>query len=428
MKLETQLFASDRVRRIYFVYFAGAIIIVIALLFVVLSYQRLVRVQQNPVQLSDRAVSLAAAAQSLPPKQLHLVTKGPLRQGLHVQISKAPPPESTLINQGDLSGLREAIMNQPDQFDLSVQVADQRWLTLRHHLVTKPLLFYGFMLSSFVLLVAFAAWMFGLVRRLAYPLGGFVKAAQRFGIDIQAPPIAVTGPPELQQAIAAFNQMQAQVKQLVDDRTQMLAAISHDLRTPITRLKLRAEWMSDQKQQAKVLADLEEMQQMIDSILSFARDYSSQEALAKLDLNALLDTICDDLIDAGRDVRYQGLGRAPIQGRLLALKRALSNLIENAVKYGGQAQVELVRDGSQLQIKIKDQGPGIPESELKKVFLPFYRVDAARTSGAGGSGLGLAVARDIIRAHAGDIQLRNLKPAGLLVLVTLPLQVSTLSS
>jgi signal transduction histidine kinase len=219
--------------------------------------------------------------------------------------------------------------------------------------------------------------------------------------------------------------MQDRVRRLLHDRTQMLAAISHDLRTPITRLQLRAEYLQGTNQYDKAIADLKEMENMISSILSFARDHVRSENMERFDLNALLQTLCDDLADVGSHVVYHSeLQRMPYFGRIVALKRAINNLIENAVKYGDRAEVSLKQTDKELQIRISDEGPGIPQDQLEKVFAPFYRVDTARSPKKSGTGLGLAVARDIIRAHGGEIRLYNREPHGLTAVISLPRQES----
>ena len=193
--------------------------------------------------------------------------------------------------------------------------------------------------------------------------------------------MALQGSREMKEAIAAFNQMQSRIKRLVSDRTQMLAAISHDLRTPITRLQLRAEYISDEKQYNKSLDDLKEMETMISSILSFSRDYASTEPIELFDMNALLATMCDDFTDTGKPATYNCHDkRITIKARLIPIKRALTNLIENAIKYGESANISLIPQDELLQIKIEDAGPGIAEHQMDKVFDPFYRIDPAKVS------------------------------------------------
>ena len=258
------------------------------------------------------------------------------------------------------------------------------------------------------------------VRRASQPLSMLAGAAERLGLDTGAPPVSEAGPLEVRRAAQAFNRMQQRLGALVRDRTQMLAAISHDLRTPITRLKLRAEWIDDPEQQAKVLADLDEMEAMIAATLSFARDDPAHEPRKALDLAHLLRTICDEVIDAGGEADYSGPDRATIVGRPLALKRAFSNLIGNAVAYGTRAMVVLDGTEDSAHIFIDDDGPGIPESELETVFEPFRRLEASRSRETGGVGLGLAVVRAVVGAHGGRVTLVNRPAGGLRAEVMLP--------
>ena len=208
---------------------------------------------------------------------------------------------------------------------------------------------------------------------------------------------------------------------MVDDRTQMLAAISHDLRTPLTRLRLRAGRLTDAELRKGIESDLEEMEQMIDGTLAFLRDDTRTEEIGQVDLAAILLTLADDAADSGQDVSIETPRQLIVSGRHLALKRALGNLIQNAIKHGGRARVTAVRDGRLLRISIEDDGPGIPSDQLEAVFEPFYRLDPSRGRNTGGHGLGLTVARSIIRAHGGDVVLANRSPHGLEARVTLPI-------
>ena len=273
-------------------------------------------------------------------------------------------------------------------------------------------------------LLRFALWMglvglviFGLSfwagRRLSAPLKRFADAAQRLGIDGEAPLLPEAGPRELRQATRAFNQMQTRLHRFVEDRTQMLAAISHDLRTPLTRLRLRAEFVDDPEQQRKMLADLEEMEAMIASTLAFARDDARKEPRVTIDLAALLQSLVDDLGDAGYTIDYTGPEHRTVACRPVALRRAIGNLIDNALKYGGCARVTLLdqQEPGHVAVRIDDDGPGIPVSEQEKVFAPFYRLERSRSRDTGGTGLGLSVARTIARAHGGDVTLLN-RPSG----------------
>lgn len=271
------------------------------------------------------------------------------------------------------------------------------------------------LMAAAVVLLAFLS-----VRALTSPLGALSHAAERLGLDMTSPPLPETGPREVRQAARAFNGMQSRIKKLVSDRTQMLAAISHDLRTPITRLRLRAEFVEDDEQRAKMMADLAEMEAMIASVLAFIREDTQKEEARPVDITALVGTVCDDLADAGADVRLESAPAMPALCRPLALKRALSNLLDNAVKYGGKARVSLAKQDGHLRIDIEDHGPGIPDDLREKVFSPFYRIESSRNRGTGGTGLGLTVARSVISAHGGDIELHNRSGGGLRVSVRLP--------
>ncbi|TAN59199.1 MAG: two-component sensor histidine kinase [Magnetospirillum sp.] len=214
--------------------------------------------------------------------------------------------------------------------------------------------------------------------------------------------------------------MQGRIRRFVDDRTQMLAAISHDLRSPITRLRLRTELLPEGEGRDKMLRDLDEMEAMVASSLDFARGEAADEATQTIDLAATLEAICDNAADMGLATEFEWERRLVCACRPAAIKRALANLIENAARYGRQAKVRAYSNEQAIEVVIEDAGPGIPEAELEKVFGPFYRVEGSRNRKTGGIGLGLTVARGIIRAHGGDILLQNRPEGGLRVTVTLP--------
>lgn len=271
--------------------------------------------------------------------------------------------------------------------------------------------------GSAVIVLIFALWAAHLVTR---PLKRFAEAADRFGVDVSAPPLPEHGSRELRKATRAFNRMQDRLRRLVSDRTLMLAALSHDLRTMLTRLKLRADFIEDVPQRQKALADIDEMQAMLDVTLSFARDETTEEARTPVDLSSLLESLCDDLRDSGQQVDYESGDRITIRCQPVAVRRMFSNLIGNAVKYGDEAHVTASRDGSNVVIKVADRGPGIPPEMWEQVFTPFFRLEGSRSRETGGTGLGLSVARSIVRRHGGDIALSNRPEGGLIVTVTLP--------
>ncbi len=305
--------------------------------------------------------------------------------------------------------------------EVSLQMADKSWLNFAAPAVpVQPIWASPYLLSivlATAMVLALSAWA---VRRATEPLALFAHAAERLGTDVNAPALVEEGPREVRRAAAAFNEMQRRLGRFIRDRTQMLAAVSHDLRTPITRLRLRAEFVEDAEQRKKMLADLEQMESMIAATLAFARDDAAEELRKPFDLGVLLQDLCDDAADAGHAATYEGAPHFAYRGRPTALKRAFVNLIDNAIKYGGMAKVALATEGDGLSVVIEDEGPGITEDELEKVFTAFYRVEPSRSRESGGTGLGLAVVRSVVRGHGGDVVLANRVEGGLRATVTLP--------
>jgi signal transduction histidine kinase len=233
-------------------------------------------------------------------------------------------------------------------------------------------------------------------------------------------PLPEDGPGEVRRAARAFNTMQNRLKRFIQDRTQMLAAISHDLRTPITRLRLRAEFVDDDDQRSKMLKDLEEMEAMIAATMAFARDDAANEPIVATDLAALLNAIVTDCRTVSYDATYVGPATCDIPARPLALKRALVNLVENAIKYGSRARITLQINGDVVDILIDDDGPGIADRDRERVFAPFVRLEASRSRETGGVGLGLTTARNTVRGMGGDVELLSRVEGGLRVRVSLP--------
>lgn len=291
---------------------------------------------------------------------------------------------------------------------ISYQLTDGSWLTF----VTPPAPpppFWGtrfFFLSMMMLLVLIGTTVWA-VRRSTRPLGRFALAAQRLGLNVNAPPMDEEGPREVRRAAQAFNRMQHRLQAFVKDRTHMLAAISHDLRTPITRLRLRAEFIEDDEQRLKMLGDLEEMEAMIASTLQFARDDAVGEPNKVLDLAALVRGLCTDAVQAGDEVVFSGPESLMFDGREVALKRMVANLIGNAVRYGERARVTLGICEDEVCLTVSDDGPGIAEDMMERVFDPFVRVEGSRSRETGGVGLGLTAVKTIVQAHGGHIDLMN---------------------
>ena len=258
-------------------------------------------------------------------------------------------------------------------------------------------------------------------RQLSRPIMRLAGAVQRFGLDPHAAPMPETGPRELRQVIATFNAMQAQIRRLISYRTTMLAAMSHDLRTPLTRIRLRGEFIDSEEQRQKLFRDIDEMAAMVEGALAFFRDDAAVEAATAFDLTGLLQTIANDYADQGIDIPVTPAKRVICRGRPFTLKRAFTNLIENAVKYGTPPEITLCPGTETVVVSILDRGPGLPLGTLEDVFNPYYRIETSRNRATGGVGLGLTAARSIIREHGGDIVLENRAGGGLEARVTLPM-------
>jgi signal transduction histidine kinase len=257
-------------------------------------------------------------------------------------------------------------------------------------------------------------------RRLTAPISAFAAAAERLGRDPNAPPLEVKGPAEVGVAARAFNEMQERLRRYVQDRTAMIGAVAHDMRTPLTRLRFHIE-QAPPELRRKMAADIADMDAMVAATMEFVREAAQPGDRAKLELSSLLDRVVEDFAELGKDVRLKEAERVVIDGDHLALKRMLANLIENAVKFGDCAEAELRRDEGAVTIDIEDRGPGLAEQDLERVFDPFERVEPSRSRDTGGIGLGLTVARSIARAHGGDIVLANREQGGLRARVSLPI-------
>lgn len=263
-----------------------------------------------------------------------------------------------------------------------------------------------------------AAWI--AARWLSRPINQMARAASELGESLERAPLDDTrGPSEIRQASMVFNQMQARLKQQIAERNRFLAAVSHDLRTPITRLKLRAEKIDAQDLQKDIQGDINEMTAMIDATLDYLRGEGRPEEPCFLDVSALVHSLAENAGERGEVVTVSGIAQ-PIMAQAMALQRCLNNLIENALRYGNRADIELDDTGDKLIISIRDAGTGIPEEQLEAVFAPFYRLDASRSRYTGGVGLGLSIARDLAQKQGGSLTLRNASEGGLIATLALP--------
>lgn len=273
---------------------------------------------------------------------------------------------------------------------------------------------YALLFASCLALLAYIV-----ARMVTQPLRQLAVAANELGRNIDQPPLAELGPTEVRHAAAAFNAMQAQIRNYVQERTQMLAAITHDLQTPLTRIRLRLEKVQDKELQTRLVEDLLAVQGMIRDGLDLARSLNSGEPMQHTDFDSILDSVCADATEAGQNVTLSGTAFASVMAQPSALRRCLVNLIDNAANYGGYAHVTVNRDGEKLSVRIRDGGPGIPEAQLEAVFNPFFRLEGSRSRDTGGTGIGLAIARNIAVKHGGSVFLQNHPDGGLVAVLEL---------
>jgi signal transduction histidine kinase len=376
---------------------------------------------------SERAS--AAAAASLPAIRVHEQIGEP-------PSIAAPPP-------GAESALKafESVINQPGHTvtagftpspegaqanvrRIAIDVGEQTWLVfdvrmpqwVRPGVIPERLLLSMVILTG-VPLVLLTVWA---TLKVTNPLRRLAVFTERFGDLGSHKPLPTDGTREIRKLATAFNAILERLHRMVADRTNMLAAISHDLRTPLTRLRLRTEALEDGALRGKMLRDIQAMDFMVASTLGYIEQQHSREAPEALDLAALMQTLCDDFADGGYDVTYEGPLHCAASCRPIAMERALNNLIDNAVKFGGHVQLSLHPTGDSLVVEVRDDGPGIAADEREKVLKPFYRTDTARGSDTGGVGLGLAIVNTIVEADGGTLQLLDAEPRGLCVRLRLP--------
>lgn len=333
--------------------------------------------------------------------------------GLAEQMMNRSPMRHGFGGLGPFAGFRE--------LQVAIPLRDGQWLTFATILPESGAAFsVRFLVSMAVMAVItflVAVWV---VRRVTAPLTALSRAALRLGEDLNAPPMPEVGTVETRQAAHAFNAMQARLRGMIEDRTKMLAAISHDFRTPLTLLRLRVENVDDPAEREKMLSTIADLDAMVAATLAFASDGAAQVPRRATDLTALIGSITDDLADGGLPVCMESCPPVIYACDPSSLKRALTNLIDNAVNYGGNAKVAIHETPQVIEITIDDSGPGIPKAELTRVFEPLYRLESSRNRETGGMGLGLAIALSIIHAHGGRLTLANRPQGGLRALIALP--------
>lgn len=337
-----------------------------------------------------------------------------------IRLVDLPPrwAQNTLILEPD----------PPPVMVAQVPVDDGEWLYLAgllpepYFLNTPRYMDQGQLLFLLTLMVTLLFMFWVMVRWLTRPLLNLAKAARQLGKDIHLIPLEETGTREVKETARAFNIMQERVLRFVDDRERLFSAISHDLKTPITRLRLRAEMMDDCETRDRMIKDLEELESMVKGALDLGRSTDVHEQTHAIDINQLVVTLREELKVIGHELEVNGRARRPFYGKPLALKRCLSNLLHNAAFYGTELRLDIVDSRQELKLYVIDNGPGIPEDKIKQVFEPYVRLEGSRNRNTGGAGLGLSIARNIAHAHGGQLKLRNRIGSGLEAVVILPRQ------
>lgn len=373
--------------------------------------------------LVQEVMNVVHMMQATPPEQLTRAIQSLNTNIVTVTLTDSPTFSRQITNLSYWYINKLIDNDSSPNFTLSLQLPNNSWVNVKASSQTQSTLWtHLIMLFAELgvgLIIFFYAWS---INRYTEPLKNFQQVASGLGMQSKSTHLEeYKGPRVVRETAEAMNEMQQRIRDLLNDRTMMLAAISHDLRTPITRLKLRANFFDDEELTQQTLADLDVMDKMITEILQFSKNENEDEAKRKLDLNSLIQTISDELSDTGLAICYHPPAlRCPYPTREVKFRRALINLIQNAVKYGKKADIHLKKETNGYVITITDHGPGIAEEEKEKVFRPFYRLDYSRSRKIEGTGLGLAIAQSAVHAHGGHIALENREKGGLEVTITLP--------
>jgi signal transduction histidine kinase len=352
-------------------------------------------------------------------EQLHAA----LGPGYTILVGATPePPPPAIPVPAPFYETRELAAHQGSarRYDVTVRFADGDSVTYRlTRLPGGASLSRNLFVNLGLLLLLLVIVLFLAARNITRPLSDLARAADSVGRELRPAQLAERGARELRDAARAFNTMHDRLRRYLDSRTRVLAAMSHDLKTPLTRLRLQIETLDNPALQARIGRELDEMESMVREALALFRGLDDGEPAAPVDVDALLAQIRGEFTDMGATVTITGRALQPYVGKPQALKRCLTNLIGNAIEFGSRADIA-VEDGAELVIRVRDQGPGIPAAELERVFEPFYRVESSRNRDSGGSGLGLSIARDIAQSHGGWLTLANLPTGGLEALLRLP--------
>lgn len=396
-----------------------------------------------PWPAAYRIATLVEALRALPESERSLVIVAARRPDMSIRLTQAPAPCETLsTDTRDLEAVlkielskaapnvtvRACASGDPQRpIQAIIELGDQM-LDIRTAKTTTdpPFLTFQFVSAMLFLCVALAAMSAWAVWRVIRPLRRLSEQADAFGRSIAIAPIEEVGPLEIQRAARAFNLMQERITRSIQDRTRMLAAISHDLRTPITRMRLQLDTSSTDIARGKLLRDVGLMQSMVSSALAYLSGKSDQEEREWLDLGALLSTLCDEYEENGVAASYEGPEQIRFFCRPNAITRALTNLVENGIHFGSSVMITASVESDIIKIEVADDGPGIPKENLKDVLEPFVRLDPSRSSRPGSVGLGLSIVNEIVEAHSGTLELIQRQPTGLIVRVTFPVEAKNL--
>lgn len=361
------------------------------------------------VNVADIRVSLVErpALASVPQTPTVPIVVIPPRQGQ----ASPPPSVSQLMIDGHV---------KVPPFTAAIRQSDSKWLVVSQMeswiSPWQARILIVFLLT--ILALAPIVWLAS--RLLTRPIRMFAEAAETFGLNPAAQPLSDTaGPSEVRSAVMAFNRMQDRLRRHLADRTAMAAAMAHDLRTPLTSLRFRAEFASDDVRD-RMIQDIERLNTMISQVLAFVRGEQVREKQERIDISELVTACMHEIAETGAEISWHVEPGLAVMGEPINLRRSVTNLVDNAIKFGGKADVTLSRSGNRIVFRVEDEGPGVPEAKLEEVFEPFQRIESSRSRATGGIGLGLAQVRTVVHAHGGDVVLNNLNPKGLRAQVSLP--------
>lgn len=321
-----------------------------------------------------------------------------------------PPPPRPMLEE--FSAMDAPQINRAEEREFS-EARREEQRPHRPNSLSGPIVPLLFQLITLVI----AAW-YG-AKALARPIQRISEAAGRLSENLDSPPLEVSGPREARQAAQTFNLMQQRVREQVQQRGRMLTAVSHDLRTPLSRLKLRLEQLDDQKLHDQMTQDLDDMISMLDGTLTYLHEQRTSEVLQMFDLQALIESLTENAQDHGEHIHTQG-HCAPLKTQPMALRSCLNNLIDNALRYAGHANIDIQDSAQRVVVKVIDQGPGIPAEQREAVFEPFFRVEGSRNRNSGGIGLGMTIAREAARRMGGELRLEETPGGGLTAVLDLP--------